>query len=74
MFVARFMVDKNDQYLPEEKAIAILDELSPTDFKNVTTQFMEAVQERIVPKANGSNSTSPQEVGSRETLPNGSQS
>lgn len=63
MFVARFLVDKNNEYLPEAKAIAILDELSPSDFKEATTKFMEAVNERVVPKVTESDSTLPREVG-----------
>lgn len=74
-FMAHFMVDKNDQYLPEDKAIALMDELSPSQFAEESKKFMDGVSEHIVKKASGSNSSSSQpEAGLTGTLPNSSQS
>lgn len=61
LFVSRFMVDENKQYLPKEKAIAILDELTQDEIEQVLAQFTAAVQESAIPNLKGGESKPPSE-------------
>ena len=72
ILAAHFMVDKRDEYLPEEKAIKILDDLPQDEIIDAIGKFTDAISNSAVPKANGSNLRSPSEVGQvAEKLPNG---
>jgi hypothetical protein len=70
---AHFMVDKDNKYLPEAKAIEILDDLSPADMRDVLQKFAQAISESAVPPTSGSASTSPSDLGQAATLPAGQQ-
>jgi len=72
ILAAHFMVDDKDEYLSEEKAIKILDDLPQDEIIEVLGKFTEAISNSAVPKASGSNSRLPSEVGlAAEKLPNG---
>lgn len=69
---ARFMVDEQGQFLPNDKALKILGSLTEEEVGDVLTQFVEALNGAAIPKSNGSGSSLPSEAGPAETLPDGS--
>lgn len=68
---AHFMVDENNQVIPEEKALRVLGKLNKIDREDVFAKLQAAIVEAVVPKANGSDSSSKPDPGSAGTLPNG---
>lgn len=73
ILMAHFMVDGDNQPVPEDKAVKTLERLSQEDFADVSQQFAEGLQESAVPKVSGSASPSPSEAGQAGTLPTGPQ-
>lgn len=73
IMMSHFMVDKNNQFIGEEKAMKILERLSSEDAETVIKQFLEAFQNTAVNPTNGNGSTPTPEAGLVETLPAGSQ-
>jgi len=71
MLAAHFMVDEKGAYLPEEKAIKVLDGLKQAEIMETLKQFTDAIQEALIPKANGSGSSLPSEAGPVEASPSG---
>lgn len=71
ILTAHFMVDETNQAIPEERALKILGKLNKIDREEVFAKLQAAIVEAIVPKANGSDSSSKPDPGSAETLPNG---
>lgn len=72
--MSHFMVDEKGDWMDEDKAVRLLDRLKQDEIKEVTTKFMEALQEASIPKANGNGSSLPSDPGPAETFPNGSTS
>lgn len=71
IMMSHFMVDKNNQFIGEEKAMKILERLSSEDAETVIKQFLEAFQNTAVNPTNGNGSTLTPVPGSVETLPDG---
>jgi hypothetical protein len=72
LLMAHFMVDENNQAIPEDVALKILGRLNEEDQEEVARQFTETMQNSAVPPTNGSNSIQLQEAGLMTTLPDGS--
>lgn len=74
ILMSHFMVDKNNQFIGEEKAMKVLEKLSTEDAEQVVKQFLEAFQNTAVNPQNGNGSSPTPEAGPMmETLPAGSQ-
>ena len=72
LLAAHFMVDENDVYLPEEKAVAILDDLPQDEVLDVLNQFTASIANSAVNPPNGSGSRLPLELGqTTDALPRG---
>jgi hypothetical protein len=74
LLAAHFMVDEKGAYLPEDKAVRVLDGLKQAEIVETLKQFTDAIQEALIPKANGSGLSLPSEAGPVEASPNGSAS
>lgn len=75
ILMAHFMVDEKGNYLPEEKAIRIIDKLKGKEIADLQAKFLAAFQEASIPKANGRPSNSPSTAGTPASpYPDGSQS
>lgn len=69
---AHFMVDERDEYLPHEKAVAILDDLPQDEVIDTLNQFTQAISGSAVNPPSGSGSRLPQELGqTMDALPHG---
>jgi hypothetical protein len=71
LLAAHFMVDEKGAYLPEDKAVRILDGLKQAEIMETMTQFTDAIQEALIPKASGNVSSLPSNPGQAEPFPNG---
>lgn len=72
LLMAHFVVDDKGAYIGEEKAVKQLDKLKAKEISEVTTRFLEALQEASIPKASGTSSPLPSEAGPTPTpSPNG---
>ena len=70
--LARFMADDNGAPLEHKKAMAELATLHLGQIKDVVAQFMNALQNQAVPKANGNSSPLPSEATPASEFPHGS--
>ena len=59
---ARFMANEKREYLPTDKAIEILDELTQDEIEGVLKQFTDAITEAAVPNQIGRQSPSPSQA------------
>lgn len=72
IMAAHLMVDEKQNPIPEEKALKVLGKLNTPDRNAAFAKLKEAVQESIIPKEIGSDSTLPTQAGQATgTLPNG---
>jgi len=70
----RFMADENNQYIPQDEAYEIFDELSRDEATDAINKFSEALVESTIPNAKGGQLNSTSEVNSLtpQTSPDGS--
>lgn len=73
MVLGRFMVNGDNEYLSEEDAIAVLDNLTSSEIRDAASKFFDTFNSLLIPKANGNSSRLPSEAGSPKESPNGSQ-
>jgi hypothetical protein len=72
LFVARFMVDANNQIVPHAQAVRILRKVNNEQIQAVIEKFRDAIQQVAVPNVKGSLSKSPSEADSAAPSPDGS--
>lgn len=53
VLACRFMADENNQYLPQEQAFALFDELSRDEALDAINKFSEVFQESTIPNDKG---------------------
>jgi len=63
---AKFMTDDKGAYLPYKQALKVFDNLPAAEYGEGLTQFLQAMTEAAIPKANGTPSKSPSEAPSPE--------
>jgi len=62
----KFMLDENGNEIPEKRAKKVFDGMKAEEYTDGLMQFMTAMSEAAIPKANGTPSPSPSEAPSQE--------
>ena len=65
---AKFMTDENGNSIDEKRAKRIFDDMKAEEYTDGLTQFMVAMSDAAVPKANGTPLNSPSEAPSQKPV------